>query len=279
MRAFPRDEDAVFPVLEAVMVAILILAAILFFTQAQRSASGGETAGVDLGQVASDALQILQTHALTVTNSTLCPTAPLPVGQQNLTAWVTLVMNGDCNTAQAADLFLSQVAATGGARYQLRLDNGVNATVIVPWNAPDKPNNGRAAEGVLLPSWKVFAGKVTNATVWPGKQVAALPAPAASVAFNFTSSASSVKCIKSPTGAAKGPGGFNWTQTGAGATWFAHPGRIPATALYGVWASFTNAACTTGGQFLRVGLASMPPGIPQTDTPLYGLQLVVWFGA
>lgn len=77
------DEQAVFQVVEAIFVAVLVASALIFFALVQKPTPSPQGAGLDLARVAGDALGILTGDASTTTTefekevAALLPTADL----------------------------------------------------------------------------------------------------------------------------------------------------------------------------------------------------------
>ncbi|HUR25157.1 MAG TPA: hypothetical protein VM327_03975 [Candidatus Thermoplasmatota archaeon] len=189
-------------VLEAILVALLVLTAILFFTSLQRPTTGGDQGGLDLGQVSADTLQILQVRQF---------------NGQTLEGWVTNLTRGDAATATSVDSFIRQVLPTG-ARYSLRLDNGVSALQILPVGAAEGPRGARGAEIMLLPNWANYRNATLTTfafAVYPGQVIDsgnttyyALVNPAST----------SYLCLKAPNASATMPainGGHRMVRDGA----------------------------------------------------------------
>jgi hypothetical protein len=366
---------------EAILVAVLVLTAVLFFTSVQRPTGGGESRGLDLGPVASDTLGILQRRTFT-TEATGDPEG-----------WVTKVLAGDAATSTQVDDFVTQVLPTG-AKHVLRLSNGIGTVGLLPTASPGGPQGARAAEVPLFPHWRAFASKEATDLAAPGQPLTSTN----TILSRFTDPADSIVCIKAPynatattlwrtpvvrsatlaSGSTAVTGisstaalslGMRVTGTGvpAGATVADVPSatsitlsaaatssgastlsfyanRVPVGAVYGTWAGYTNAGCTTGAVYAAVvlpgaktltgltwtttskslnaasavfsasdvGKLVVGPGIPggtyiaaynsttqvtlsvkptvagtnascslaaNPSYPIYGLQLVVWFGA
>ncbi|MEA3165935.1 MAG: hypothetical protein QOJ26_804, partial [Thermoplasmata archaeon] len=78
-RTLETDETGAMLVVEAVLVAMLVLTAILFFISSQRPTAAEDTGGVDLATIATDTLNILETRSFQV----LCVSAQNPSGPTN----------------------------------------------------------------------------------------------------------------------------------------------------------------------------------------------------
>jgi hypothetical protein len=197
-RSAPRrlrgDDAGSFLVLEAILVALLVLTAILFFTNAQRPSTGASEGGLDLAQVSADTLQILQQRSFSVSGQT-----------QTFNGWVTNATRGDATTITAVDTFIKQVLPTG-AHYSLRLDNGVSTLQILPSAATETPRNARASELATTPSWKAFRNATVSSTmrvVIPGDVVDATDALVSGTTY---------RCFEAPYGYSTAPGGAEWSS-------------------------------------------------------------------
>ena len=277
------DEEAAFPVFEAVIVAVLILTTIIFFTSLQRPTNATDAGGIDLGQISADTLVVLQAREFSATACTP------DVTDASLDEWINRTMTPQSATdscmADAVEEFLDEVLPPG-TRFQVRLDNGVKPLVLVPFASDEAPRAAHAAETYFDPRWRMnWVPPAVNATLeqlTPGMEVPV----SLTAATTFLNPASTIKCIEGPNGSARAPDG---------ATWLAHwqdtsdwidattPVRqVPSDIPYGVWTGHTsNAIAGDGGctgspaSRVRVGL----PDGTRTDWAVYGLQLVVWFGA
>lgn len=232
-----RDEAGSFLVVEAILVAVIILTAILFFTSVQRPQAATEARGVDLGQVATDTLSILQRRNF----GGVSPADPED--------WVTKVLGGDSSKATTVDDFVAQVLPAG-TKHFIRLSNGVGTLDLLPTSSPGLPRGARAAEAPFFPHWKAFNASLPSALVQfvtPGQPVAS-----GTVAYDFTSATGAIHCIKSPAAASAGP-----RAAWASATyWEAQPGIIPTWAMYGVWQGWAGNDCTGATSYIAV----VPPG-------------------
>ncbi len=137
------DEDGVFMVVEAVLVAVIILTAIIFFTSVQRPVRSGQEGSTNLAQIAADALGALRET-----------TFPDPAGGPvlDLRAWATRVAAGDTPVATDLDEFLRQLVPPG-ARYELRLNNGFGTTTLLPLGGSGTPAGAQGADTPLFPVW------------------------------------------------------------------------------------------------------------------------------
>lgn len=241
-------------VLEAILVALLVLSAILYVTSVQRPIVGGDAGGVDLATLSSQTLQLLSGNTFVDASG-----ERLAVHE-----WVNLTLQGDPAMVARVDRFVSEVLPVG-TRYTLTLTNGVGELRLAPALDPGEPRNAQAAEVPFFPPWSKFRHAASTEWAIPGAPVARH-----NVLLNFTGAGpTALHCIKAPNNSTLGPGAVPWTTSWQGRT------TVPEGALYGRWAGYTDAACTAGAQYVRIALRNGT----QTDMPLYGLRLVVWFGA
>lgn len=252
-----EDDAGAFPVVEAILVVILVLTAILFFTSVQRPTTGSEAGGIDLGQVSGDTLRIVQLREF---DATATAGAPYPGGSDlSLEEWVTNLAAGDGaagagRTASAVDDFLEEVLPTG-ARYSLRLSNGVGSMQILPQGTTEVPQGATASEIMFLPDWDTYQAQPVAAIVTPGQRL-----EPTETAYAWTDPASAIDCVKSPLGQSTGPDG---PDTGtAGDSWFrswqATLGQVPFNATFGTWAGYggydsaTNECTGAPTQYIKV---------------------------
>ena len=265
-RRLRADEDGAFPIFEAVIVAVLIITTIIFFTSLQRPTTATDAGGLDLGRLAADTLVVLRTREFT---AAACGEVDATVDE-----WVDRVMTPESATdscmADAVAEFLDEVLPPG-TNFQLRLDNGVEPLRLVPFGAEDPPRAAHAAQVYLDPRWR--ANAVTDAAaaglelVSPGQTI---PDPAAGlpVASSFVR-ASAVTCIEAPNGSARAPDGATWlshwlTAVAEGTTADVVPGYAP----YGTWAAFTDGAPPDGTTDCDGAVASrVRVGLPPTQVP------------
>jgi hypothetical protein len=184
-----EDEHGSFMVLEAILVALLVLTAILFFTSVQRPSTGTDQGGLDLAQVAADTLSILQTRSFTISGT-----------PQALETWVTGAVGGDQPTVVVLQDFLDEVLPTG-AGYVLRLDNGVANLTILSSGANVEPHGARASQLILLPAWGTFRGQLATMTVEPGQVVPSTDA----ARYNLVDPSGTILCYQSPAGHSTSP--------------------------------------------------------------------------
>ena len=241
-----------FPVIEAVLVAIIILTAILFFTSVQRPTTAADSGGLDLGRMSADTLRILSTRTFE---------------GKDLETWVTDVVGGNSTTAATVDAFLREVLDDSLA-YSLRVTNGVGELQILPLDPSSQPHLARAAQMPFFPNWTAFADEGPGTMASPGQNVSSGP---------FASWISDAACIESPTGSDAAPADSTWAER-----WADSDPVVPAGSLYGTWAAYTDAGCSAGATYATI----VRPGCeasadPECTSPyaMYGLQLVVWFGA
>lgn len=262
-RRLGPDDQGAFPVLEAILVAILILTTILFFTSLQRPTTATDEGGIDLGRLASDTLAILQTKEFTKVGC---------MEGLTLEQWVGAALNSTNPSNGAAsscvadevEAFLTEVLPPG-SQFLVRLDNGVGPLVLVPYGSDDTPRAARAAETYITPLWLAASNRTNSQSVYPGQELGAADTNA--TAFK----GGGVLCVKSPTGVSTGPGGVSWATF-----WKANATHVPSEVPFGAWRGYAAADCSGAvAHYLFVGLSDGT----KTDYPVYGLQLVVWFGA
>jgi len=245
-------------VLEAILVAMLVLTAILFVSNVQRPMLGSESGGVDLQALATQTLSLVQRHNFTDSRG----------ASFGFETWLNRTMAGNLTNAELGSDYLGQVLPQG-TKHLLLLSNGHGTMRLAPVVDPGTPRNARAAEAPFFPHWTKFRANATpavNAALGHPGQNVTLGHP---VLGNFTNPASTVACIKAPNNSTAGPLGQTWL-----AYWRENPNHVPDGALYGVWAGYTDASCTTGPVYARVA----PRDGTLVDYPIYGIRLVVWFG-
>ena len=273
-RASPRparlvlrdDERGSFVVLEAILVAMLILTAILFFTSVQRPSSGIDQGGIDLAQVSSDTLAILKVRTFTVAGNS-----------QTLEGWVTNVTRGELLTVNAVHDFLEEVLPTG-ARYSLRLDNGVSNLTILSSGTATSPHGARASQIMLLPNWATYRNDTATLTVTPGQVI-----PSTSVAtYDLVKPAlggTQYQCYRAPNSFSTlrdmDTASYGWiTATAGNDTWASHwrgtasstvpwksdvgpsSQQVPKDLPYGRWRIYTSNTCSDTPIVVDV----VPPG-------------------
>jgi hypothetical protein len=257
------DERGSFMVLEAILVALLVLTAILFFTSVQRPSTGTDQGGLDLAQVSADTLSILQSRSFSIGT---------PATSQNLETWMTGAMGGDAATSAVLLEFLDEVLPTG-AGYSLRLDNGVSNLTVLSSGVNAKPHGARASQLILLPAWATYRGQLPTMTVEPGQVL-----PSTDPRYGLVDPASTTyQCYQSPAGHSSSP---DWTGDGVADSWASRwkaalgavpwkdpkvddsgtNQQVPRDLPYGIWKVSTGAAvagqCITGITYVNV----VPPG-------------------
>src|ERR1041385_5687437 len=155
VRTLRRDAGGAMPVLEAILVAVLVLTAIIFFTSAQRPTTGAEQGGIDLAKVAADTLQIMQARNFTGT------------GPANPEVWVTRLAQGDTPTAAAIDTFLKGILPSG-SRYILRLDNGNGTLRLLPMTVRSVSDGVISSGTTLTSATAAFTAADQGQPVWGG---------------------------------------------------------------------------------------------------------------
>ncbi len=199
------DDDGVIHVFEALLTGVLILTAILFMTGLSAPSASESTGGIDLGRIATDTLDILQSRD-----------AEDPVTYDNrLEEIVHEALAGD--TAGGAD-FVEDILPTG-TRYLLRLDNGYGTLTLLPAGTGPtvNPRAADAGQAYMAPLLDAFAGL--------GPDVTAAP----TTALDFSTWTS----LEAPDGGATAPDGGTWL-----AWWTAQvptEDRVPAAVPFGTW--------------------------------------------
>jgi hypothetical protein len=125
-------------------------------------------------------------------------------------------------------------------------------------------------------STTVTAASASFAVSDIGRPIGGVGIPAGSTIVSRTSATSIViSAAATATGTnVKLSVGHTWVELWQGQA--ADAERVPLHVPFGVWAGYPNADCTGAPSYARVGLrgATVPD-----DLPMYGLQLVVWYGA
>lgn len=287
---FDQDERGSFMVLEAILVALLVLTAILFFTSVQRPSTGADQGGLDLGQVSADTLSILQVRSF---------------NGQPFEAWVAKLVEGDastgcnpatptaaqCPTVTEVEDFLDEVLPTG-ARYSIRLDNGVTnrSLPLLPLGSTQTAHGGRAAQVVFLPNWAAYSSAtyVATITLTPGQVLKSTDA-----GYSLLDPTGPYNCYQAPTTASKAPSGATWESRwqaapGAATPWKASADvlgsdkQVPLDLPLGKW-QMRSTSCSSGSytyvNVVRPECLTSVTGTCASPYFPYGLELVVWFGA
>lgn len=244
---FEAEEGGSLMVLEAILVALLVLTAILFFTSVQRPSTGVDQGGLDLGQVAADTLAVLRARTVSVGGQS-----------QTLEGWVWNATRGDSATGTALQTFLGEILPTG-ARYAIRLDNGVsNLTILGPADSAALPRGARAAQILIYPNWAHHRNESVTMTVSPGEVVASSH-PLVNGDYDCYVAPNSYSTAPDDTWAA------HWTAApGPAVPWKASLAtlgatnqQIPLDLPYGRWRAYVAADCS--GSVAQV-INVVPPG-------------------
>lgn len=246
-----RDEvEAAFPVVEAILVAILVFGAILFVGLTRRPTVDLNAGGEDLEQVAADAMRILE--------------AAQP-GGKDLDTWLGEVVAGNTATANDVDAYLQGLLGPG-VFYMLRLDNGYGKLPLVPVDADEAdPIGAHSAHLAIVPSgW--FESR---------DPIVACPILVAECPYDIFRPGDDLDVAATCT--VRGPNGFNGPEASWSTQWGVAPSgatEIPEWAPLGWW-QLTGAACPLGNpyNFRVLGTHTRAYHPPQ------GLELVVWTGA
>jgi hypothetical protein len=260
-----QDERGSFMVLEAILVALLVLTAILFFTSVQRPSTGTDQGGLDLAQVSADTLSILESRSFSIGT---------PATDQTLETWMTGAMGGDSATVLVLQDFLDEVLPTG-AGYALRLDNGVSNLTVLSSSTNAVPHGARAAQLILLPAWGAYSGQLATLTVEPGQVI---PSTDASLYALVDPASVAHECYQSPTGHRTSPdsdgnGADTWAsrwKAAIGAKPWKDPKvddsgtnqQVPRDLPYGIWKVYADeVAGVCAGTVTYVNV--VPPGSRQ----------------
>ena len=274
-----QDERGSFMVLEAILVALLVLTAVLFFTSVQRPSTGTDQGGLDLAQVSADTLSILQTRSFSIGT---------PATSQTLETWMTGAVGGDAATALVLQDFLDEVLPTG-AGYALRLDNGVSNLTVLSSGVNAVPHGARASQLILLPAWGSFRGQLPTMTVEPGQVL-----PSSDTRYNLVNPAGTLQCYQSPAGHTTSPdsngnGADTWAsrwKATLGAVSWKDPKvddsgvnqQVPRDLPYGIWKVSTDPADVITGQ-CATGTISyvnvVPPGSRQVTLTTTALSRTI----
>lgn len=184
-RRLDGDERGSFIVLEAILVAALVLTAILFFTSIQRPTTGSEAGGLDLARYAADTLQLLQVHDFE---------------GKEFEEWVTILAEGSNATVyDEVNGYLGEIVP-GGVKYSLRIHNGVGPQQIAPTGPTEIPRAARAASISFLPDWAEFETNVATRIVMPGQFI---PSTDATNKPLVEPGSTTYRCFESPNGAVR----------------------------------------------------------------------------
>lgn len=263
-----HDDAGVFPVVEAILVAVLVMTAIIFFTSVQRPTTAAEEGGIDLGQVAADTLQLMQSSVQ---------------GTETFEGWATNLTQGESATAATVHEYLVGASGDGvlpkGVRYQLRLDNGVSSIPLLPPGGAEAPRGARAADVTVMPNWATYRNERADWVMAPGEVFAA-----GDPRLPLVDTSTTYRCLRDPTGSRtlvdlgdSGAVADNWIDSAsplaAGSHWKATPpvdgaltspvlwkskqNQVPLDVPLGTWAAYTSTDCSDGAP---VYFQVVPPG-------------------
>lgn len=234
-----KDEGNIM-VFEAIIVAVLILTSVIFYTTLQRPTQQIQPGGIDLEVVASDTLLVLEASEF---EDPLDSNRNMPYEE-----WLLRFMQGETDVVALIENFIEEVLPTG-TNYQLRLHNGYADYLMLPLDE-EPPRNARTASRIALPDWSFYAGNA-GTPYSPGD------------ALDF----SGFTALRSPAGTDVSPDGSSWltqwTQAEAGQD------AVPTWAMYGIW-EYEELGCIPC--YLEI-----QETVP-AEQAVYFLQLVVWFG-
>lgn len=280
-----EDEAGAIQVFEAVIVAVLILTSVLFFTSLQRPSQSQDSGGIDLGVLASDVLGVLSQRKFddpgtpTDDNLTLGPAQ-----------WVPLVLQGNQTLADDVEDFLRGILGSG-MQHKLLLDTGVGQIKLLPPGRDPTPLAARAAGSFVafpLDANAAAAAGATTAT-YPGGPLI------------FSDGTVPLDCegwtVTAPTnatydvdGSPVGPGSLSWTTH-----WQDHCGsgrhdngvdgqddgdHVPVDVPLGVW-TVNGGTCAPCYVLVDLPGRSASEALAAAGDPLrpWGLKLLLWQGA
>lgn len=252
-RRLCRDDAAAIQIVEAVLVAVLILTGIIFMSLVTRPPVPRSASGTDMGTLADDTLHVLEVTTIQ---------DPDDVNRQMaLDDWVGDLMAGTqphaANVADAVEARLDEILPVG-VKGAVRVNNGHGTILLVPHlnGGTIVPRGASVAQGVAVLEWTAFEGETPTDTLRPGR------------AFDW----SSWDCLAAPGGETTGPQGQTWE-----ALWldFDATGQtVPGFAPYGIWRH--DAGCDDAGY----GYFEVVPASGTTDRlTTVGVEVVVWRGA
>lgn len=202
---FSRDERGAIQAFEAVLAAILILSALILFSLVQRPTTPAASTGLDLQQVAADALAVLGASG----SSAVGDAVDAALG------------NNDVPLRTSFDATLPATL-----RWRASLSNGFGSLVLASSDA-GAFSTPRGAQGAsvftTIPTWAGISG--TGLT--PGSPV------------SFDADCTDLHSPRPGAADTIGPRGQSWRSL-LGTT----PGRIPEGLPFGTWTFSTGALCT-----------------------------------
>lgn len=244
-----RDDDAAaFPVIEAILAALIIFGAILYFSYAQRAQVPVGTASEGESPLAAGLANLL------VDSPILTPATPTPATSTTAVggdSWLELLSKGDSNAQTKVTAFIS-AKMPAGDHFVLQLHNGFAPLVLLTdGGLPPAGAHADVGSALVLPSWSAAA---SGPVLSPGQ-----PAPAAAcyVAPNDDP--------VTPTGTM--PDGTPWAMAFGSVS-----PKVPLSALYGEWKAGATCAGAVPAFVVTPGFA------PASGSPRFPtlLQVVVW---
>ncbi len=254
---FASDERGVMQVLEAVLAAMILIGAILFVTLTSSPVRESGAPGINLATLAEDSLDILQRQ-----DGQDDPTV------DRLEEIVNLAMRGNVDQAE---LFLQDIVPQG-ARYALRLDNGLAPLQLVPTSgaALTTPRDASGAATYMLSNWTRFEATGPDCDLEPTRCF--VPGASEDLAGNSVDFSNWTKLYAPSAGSGSdsiGPGGVEWVDLWT--TLQPSQDTIPPNVPYGTW------KCDGGGcpgASIRIVL----PDETAVERPVYAVQLLLWSG-
>lgn len=264
MMGLGRDDAGAIQVFEAIIVAVIILTAVLFFTTLQRPTQAPDVGGVDLGILASDILVVLAERNFTDPDDDDL--------ELDLDGWVDRVMQGDERVAEDVDSLMDDILGAD-TRYEIRLANGIGHMRLLPFGPPQIPLAAKGASSFIVGNWTENGTETPAETTWPA------------ATFDCTG----VTQVTAPTGNQTGPDtedldalGDPWVDVwdaSCGDAVDAADRALPAGLPYGIW-GVQNATCAMDC-WVEVTRPPSPAdgSLERAEHPVYALQLLLWRGA
>ena len=265
MRPFDRpptawrdDERAGFPVVEAMLVAVLVFGSILFVGLSRRPTVDISEGADDLAVLASDTMRVLE---------------EAQIDGNDVDGWFTPVISGDLTTANEVHAYIQDLLGED-VFYLLRLNNGYGTLPLLPpaTGLDAQPVAARSAQMALVPSTWAKGSSEAAATcplLNPGC-VDDIPYAIVAPGDAYTVPAGCVASgIRGPNNSNLGPAMgtvLSWWDR-----WDDTPGEVPSSAPFGFWL-FQGTGCTAAHAIhvLPGDLAYHPP---------QSIELVVWHAA
>lgn len=263
------DDEGALHVVEALMAGTIILTAIIFLSLTAAPSPSGAITGTDLTSHAVDILAIMSNAPPEESVADQAATS--------VSTWSSrleeIMSHGLANEAEVtADTdYIDELVGVGN-RWQLRLDNGVEPLVVMPYGTDfAQPRGAKAAERFIAPPWGanlddcvVFSTFpiLSGSPFYPGG-----PGPDLS---GKSWLAAPIPSTTDPQGARTGPDAVTWLS------WWQDRDpdtvstnyRVPNAAPYGWWIVSDGVTTNCFEIAARDGTTAA--------VPAYGAQLLVW---